>query len=554
LKILTTSREPLGITGEAQYHVPPLGLPDLQQILEKLLDYESVELFEERARLVKEHFSLTMENASSIAQICHRLDGIPLAIELAAARVSMYSTEQIAARLDESFNLLTGGSRTALPRQQTLRASIEWSWKLLSDPEQILLRRLSIFAGGWTLDAAESVCAGNGIEPQDVLDIMTNLAAKSLIVVNQNPERGMRYDLLETIRQYTHEKLREADEVEKISDKHLAWALAWAEEVEPELHGRDQIIRLKQVDIELHNIRLAIESGLAAGQAESSMRIFVALSRYLDGHSHFTESRRWLDTSLSLRHQLTKNTLAKTLSKAAWFTFRQNDPESGIPYAKESLALAETLEDQQAIAYALNCMGVTQISNGDFIEAGRHLEKALFIYQNLDDKRGVARTVSNLALALAYQSNFSSAIELLKEYLSLVQNLEDLSTVAWFQFGLGTFQILHGEFEQSVKHLKKGLSLYCQINHIYFIGNCMIGLAGAANGRHQPLQAARFFGAREAIHESIGSKLDSGIQPIYASLVAQTRAMLDESAFEDAWAEGRAMTLNAAVEYALNEG
>jgi hypothetical protein len=135
-----------------------------------------------------------------------------------------------------------------------------------------------------------------------------------------------------------------------------------------------------------------------------------------------------------------------------------------------------------------------------------------------------------------------------------VQNLEDLSTVAWFQFGLGTFQILHGEFEQSVKHLKKGLSLYYQINNIYFIGNCMIGLAGAANGRGQPLQAARFFGAREAIHESIGSKLDSGVQPIYASLVAQTRAMLDESAFGAAWADGRAMTLDEAVEYAMNDG
>jgi predicted ATPase/DNA-binding SARP family transcriptional activator len=553
LKILTTSREPLGITGEAQYHVPPLGLPDLQHILERLLDYESVQLFEERARLVQENFSLTMENASSISQICHRLDGIPLAIELAAARVSMYSTEQIAGRLHESFNLLTGGSRTALPRQQTLRASIDWSWDLLSQPEQILLQRLSVFAGGWTLDAAESVCGGNGIEPQHALDIMTDLAAKSLMVVNQNPECGMRYHLLETIRQYAHEKLREADEVETIRDRHLAWALAWAEEVEPELHGHDQVVRLKQVDIELDNIRLAIERGLDASQAESSMRIFIALSRYLDGHNHFTESRRWLDTGISLRQQLTKNTLAKTLSKAAWFSFRQNDPEAGIPYAKESLALAETLENQPTIAYALNCMGVTQITNGNLTEAGRHLDQALLIYQNLDDKRGIARTVSNRAIVLAYESNFSGAVEILKDYLDLVQNLEDLSTVAWYQFGLGTFQILHGEIEQGVRHLEKGLSLYCQINNIFFIGNCMIGLAGAANARYQPLEAARFFGAREAIHESIGSKLDSGVQPIYQSLVAQTHALLGESAFASAWAEGRAMTLDEAVEYALKQ-
>jgi tetratricopeptide (TPR) repeat protein len=528
-------------------------LPDLQQILEKLLDYESIQLFEQRARLVQENFSLTMENAPSIAQICSRLDGIPLAIELAAARVDTFSTEQIASRLNERFNLLTGGSRTALPRHQTLRASIDWSWNLLSEPEQILLQRLSVFAGGWTLDAAELVCGGNGIEPHHMLDIMTNLAAKSLIVVNQNPVRGMRYDLLETIRQYAHEKLQEANEVATTQNSHLAWVRSWAEEIEPELHGPNPLAWLKQVDTELDNIRLAIEWELNAGQAESSMRICVALSRYLDGHNHFTESRRWLETGISLRHQLTKNTLAKALSKAAWFTFRQNDPEAGIPYAKESLALAETLEDQQTIAYALNCMGVTQITNGNLTEAGRHLDQALLLYQNLDDKRGIARTVSNRAVVLAYQSNFSGAVAILKDYLDLAESLEDLFTVAWYQFGLGPFQILHCEIEQGSKHLKKGLSLYCQINNIFFIGNCMIGLAGAANARHQPLEAARFFGAREAIHESIGSKLDSGVQPIYQSLVAQTRALLDESAFASAWAEGRAMTLDEAVEYALKE-
>jgi predicted ATPase/DNA-binding SARP family transcriptional activator len=554
LKILATSREPLGITGEAVYHVPSLELPNIQQVLEKLLEYESIQLFEERARLVQEYFSLTMENASSVAQICHRLDGIPLAIELAAARVNLLSPQQIAARLDESLNLFARGSRTALPRHQTLRASISWSWNLLSDPERILLRRLSVFAGGWTLDAAEAVCSGSGIDAHQVLDALTELESKSLVVVKQAPGAGMRYRLLDTIRQYAREKLREADEVERISDSHLVWALAWAEEIEPELHGCDQGVRLKQVDVELDNIRLAIERGLEAGQAESSMRIFVALSRYWDGHSHFTESRRWLETGISLRHQLTKNTLAITLSKAAWFTFRQNDPEKGIPYAKESLELAEALKDQSIAAYALNCMGVTQISNGDLIKAGRHLDQALLLYQNLDDKRGIARTVSNRALVLAYQSNFSGAIELLKDHLNLVENLEDVFTAAWYQFGLGSFQILHGEFEHGVKPLKKGLSLYCQIDNIYFIGNCMIGLAGAANGRHEPLQAARFFGAREAIHESVGSKLDSGLQPIYASLVAQTLAMLNESDFEAAWAEGRAMTLDQAVEYALNEG
>jgi non-specific serine/threonine protein kinase len=208
LKILATSREALGITGEAVYPVPSLALPDFQQLLENFRSYESVRLFEERAQLAQMDFSLTLENASSIAQICHRLDGIPLAIELAAAHVRMFSTEQISAQLNENFNILTGGSRTALPRQQTIRASIEWGWNLLSDSEQTLMQRLSIFEGGLTLEAAKSVCSRNEIETKQVLELMSQLVTKSLVVTNQESGRetrypaggSLRYHLLETIR------------------------------------------------------------------------------------------------------------------------------------------------------------------------------------------------------------------------------------------------------------------------------------------------------------------------------------------------------------------
>jgi non-specific serine/threonine protein kinase len=550
LKILTTSREPLGITGEAQYHVPSLALPDLQQILERLLDFASIQLFEGRARLVQENFSLTMDNASSIVQICHRLDGIPLAIELAAARINTFSTEQIAARLDESFNLLTGGSRTALPRQQTLAGSIDWSWKLLSESEQTLMRRLAIFAGGWTLDAAEKVGAGDRVNELDVLNLLDNLVEKSLVLVDA--ENG-RYRMLETIRQFAYEKFQESGEVEAVRNCHCAWVLAWSEEIKQELKGRDQVVRLRQVAVELDNVRTAVEWGFGSGHAEISMRIVIALRSFWDGRSHYQESHQWLEKGISLREHMSKKILAKVLSEAAWLTYRQNDPAAGIAYAEESLILAEGLEDPPLIADALCSMGVIHTAKGDSVEATHCLEKAGLLYQKLGDKDGLATVVGNLAIVLLYQGKIKDAIELLEGHLNLLDDLDDFSTSAWYQFFLGGCKVLQGELEPATVLLSNGLRLFRQINNVYFIGYCLIPFAGAANGYNNPMRASRLFGAREVIHESIGAKLDPGLQRINISLIAQARAMLDESAFATAWAEGRAMTIEQAIEYALHD-
>jgi predicted ATPase/DNA-binding SARP family transcriptional activator len=547
LKILATSREALNISGEALYHVPSLALPNIQRFLENLLDYESIQLFEERARLVQENFSLTMENASSVAQICRRLDGIPLAIELAAARVNMFSTEQIAARLNENFNLLVRGNRTILPRHKTLRASIDWSWGLLSESERTLLRRLAVFAGGWTLDAVESVCAENQM---DVLNLLNNLIEKSLVFVDS--ENG-RYRMLETIRQYASEKFQETDEVEAVRNQHLAWVLAWADKIGPELRGRDQVAQLKQVKTELNNVRTAVEWGLGTGQAENSMRIVIALSSFWDGNSPYQESRQWLEMGISFRDHISKNILAKALSEAAWLAFRQNDPEAGVPYAEESLTLAEELEDQLLIAHALRCMTVMQLLTGDFAEAERYSEKGCLLCEKLGDKKSLSFAVSDHVLVLTYQGNVSRAIELLEDHQRLVDTLDDLSLSAYFQFMLGGLKVLQGELEQATALLKNGLLLYHQINNVNFIGNCLVGFSGVANGYKKPIRAARLFGAREAIHESIGANLDPGFQRIYTLLVAQTCTMLDESDFASAWAEGRAMTMEQAIEYALDE-
>ncbi|HEX7234022.1 MAG TPA: hypothetical protein VF243_02040, partial [Nitrosospira sp.] len=270
LKILASSREALGVRGELAYPVPSLSSPDIKNlpVIEKLSQYEAVRLFIDRASLVSPNFVVDKDNAPFIAQICYRLDGIPLAIELAAARVKMLSVEQVSNRLDDRFRLLTGGARTALPRQQTLRALIDWSYDILAENERLLLCRLSVFAGGWTIEAAEEICAGDGIDSYDVLDLLTQLVNKSLVVVTEKPEtdlkplssRGdLRYRLLETIKQYGREKLMEAGEGEKIRDRHFEYYLRMAKRLLPEYFGPKELLWIVWLDEEWDNLRAAVE-------------------------------------------------------------------------------------------------------------------------------------------------------------------------------------------------------------------------------------------------------------------------------------------------------
>ena len=274
LKILASSREALGVKGELSYPVPSLSWPDVKHLptIEQLTQYEAVRLFIDRALLVAPHFVVDKDNAPFIAQICYRLDGIPLALELAAARTKMLSVEQISKRLDDRFRLLTGGARTALPRQQTLRALIDWSYDLLTENERLLLRRLSVFAGGWILDATEEVCSGDGMETYDVLDSLTQLVNKSLVVVMEHSQGGeTRFRMLETIRQYAREKLLEVRGSEIVRQRHLAYFVKLAERAEPELPRSNQVFWLNKLDDEIDNFRMAIEWALV-NDVESGLR------------------------------------------------------------------------------------------------------------------------------------------------------------------------------------------------------------------------------------------------------------------------------------------
>ncbi len=299
LRILASSREGLAVAGETTYRVPSLSVPDLEHlpVPEQLAGYEAVQLFLERARARRPEFSLSAKNARAVALICARLDGMPLAIELAAARVSVLPVEGIAARLDDRFRLLTGGPRSALPRQQTLRATLDWSHDLLSDRERLLLRWLSVFAGGWTLEQAEEVCAGQGIEAWEVLDVLGSLVNKSLILPEERDGEA-HYWLLETIREYALERLAMSGEQVEFRRRHAGYYLRLAEAAEPELHGPQQGRWLNQLEIEHDNLRAALAWSLGGGAPESGLRLAAALCDFWLRLGHLSEGRTWIEQAL----------------------------------------------------------------------------------------------------------------------------------------------------------------------------------------------------------------------------------------------------------------
>jgi len=546
LKIIATSREPLGITGEAQYHVPPMALPDIQQLLEKILGYESVQLFEERARLVQGNFSLTMENASSITRICHRLDGIPLAIELAAARVNLLSTEQIALRLDESFNLLTGGSRITLPRHQTLRASIDWSWNLLSDPERILLRRLSIFAGGWTLDAAEVVCTGNDIGPNQVLDVMTQLTAKSLVVVNQAEGRDRRYRLLEMIRQYARDKLVEVGEEENIYEKHLNYFLNISQQIEYELVRYQQMEWYARTNDELDNVRVALEYAGKSNRVEAGLYISARIRNFWE-YFDMNEGMRWLSEFLG-RPESKEFPVARVRALYAngWFKALSNQFDESRSAAEECMALSRTCGDQYGEVDALYLLGF--ISDGK--EKTEFCQQALALARSLGD---VVRQTTALNFLGWDHSDLSRALASWEAAIPLYHQIGNRRALANCLGRLGFYLMLEGNLESAQKYLDESNLLYQQlnINTGYDHLNAAYALIALMRGDYEQARTRCLESAR--IAKETGSRMDYlwanyrlGVVEMREGNITEARQLLTETAqafYKDGYSIGIVITL-----------
>jgi non-specific serine/threonine protein kinase len=593
LKILATGREPLGNMGEALYRVPSLVLPDMQQLISTFRDFESVKLFEERAQLARFNFSLTLENASSVAQICHRLDGIPLAIELAAAKVTVFSPEQIAKRLDESFNLLTTRSPTELPHHHTLRATMEWSYDLLTEPEQRLFCRVSVFVGGFILEAAEEICGDDGLNRNDILELLGHLVDKSLVNAEQgSPTAGTRYRILETIRQYGLEKLREVGEESQIHTQHLEYFLQLAEQAEPKLLTSEQEITLTELDAEYGNLSSALEWAMKNNPVRA-LQLATALSQFWEVRGYIGQGRIAIERALRQAQGAPKELRAKGLLCDAHMADRQGDYARAKASVEESLDMWREMGDKKGIADSLRVLGSVVWVQGDYVAAQNYYEECLALLQEIGDKRGIASTLNNLGNAVVRTGDYAAArryeeesVAIFRELgdnLSLAMALNNLGVVAEEQgdsnaarrfyeesisisreLGEKTFVVyalnglahvicLQGDLINAWRYYRESLVISQEIGEKRIIAYCLEGFAKVAARQGNTKNATQLFGAADALRQAIGAPLDPAERAELDQDVIAARNQLGEKNFELTWAEGRVMTMEQAIEFALKE-
>ena len=553
LRILATSREALGIAGETAWRVPSLSLPDRQlPPVESLMEYEALRLFIDRAKSALPTFTVTDQSGPTVIQICQRLDGIPLAIELAAARVKVLSAEQIAARLDDRFRLLTGGSRTALPRQQTLRAAIDWSHNLLSKKERVLFRRLSVFVGGFTLEAAEAVCTGKGVEAAEVLDVLTHLVDKSLVVVDEQPGEA-RYRLLDTVRQYGRDRLLESKEAPVVRQRHRDWYLGLAERAEPELHGPDQGVWLDRLETEHDNLRAALEWSFGGGEPEAGLRLAQALHYFWLARGYLSEGRRWLEEALSGSSGASTPARANALFAAGLLANFQGDYERAAALAEESLSLSRALGYKEGIALSLFSLGAGARVEGDLERAIGLFRESLALFRELGDQLRIAFSLRNLGITVGAQGDYEQAATLVEESLALSREMGYKRYAALSLVSLGSLASRRGEYGRATALLEESLVLVRGLRLNLLVGSCLEGLAAVVCAQGQFERAARLYGAAEALREAVGVRLWPDGLAEHNRNVAAVRTGLGGEAFTSAWAQGRAMTPAQAIAYALRE-
>jgi non-specific serine/threonine protein kinase len=555
LKILATSREVLGVAGERVFHVPTLSSPDPNRVMPAdFHNYDAVRLFVERAATLKPDFALTNQNILAVGQLCHGLDGIPLAIELAAARVQVLKVDQIAARLDDRFRLLTGGSRTALPRHQTLRATIDWSYDLLSASEQTMLQRLSVFTGGWSAAAAESVCAGGEIQLEDVLDLLSQLASKSLVLAERKPGEAARYRMLETIREYASEKLAEDGEEVAVRDRHLDFFVMLAEEAEPELFKPDQVSWLNKLETEHENLRAAAAWSLERKAGTSALRLVGALSWFWQTRGHSREGRVLSSQILSSPITMERTAArAKALSIAGlvqWVLGRESDVRILI---EEALDIATEIGDQPIIARSRVFLGAVVSTHGNYREGISLIEEGLEECRALGSagQFGVGFALSFLGDGVFYQGDYQRARELYEKSVDVLSEIRDLNFLAYALRRLGHAARYLGDLEAAVYGCQESLSLNMEIGHKQAVAACISGLACVDLARGDALTAVQLFAAVERQLEMIGFSLLPTDTIEFERNVAMARDELNEAAFAVAWAEGRAMTTEQAIGLAL---
>jgi predicted ATPase/class 3 adenylate cyclase len=548
LKMFASSREALKVAGEMAYQVPTLSAPDPQGkvALETLIRHDAVRLFIERATAAQPALHVNDRNAVAVADICHRLDGIPLAIELAAARTRALSVEAIAARLSDRFRLLSTTDQTVLPRQRTLRALIDWSYDLLTEDERAVFQRLAVFAGGWTLEAAEAVGASGKVAEQDVLELLTGLVEKSLVAMDAE---GGRYRLLETVRQYAHERSSEAGEHDAARARQLAFYLALTEQARLELHGPEQVTWLKRLDLERENVLAAHAwCDCAPDGAELGLRLVFAVKPY------------WVNRGLlGLGLRVTVEALARAgaqerafarcrgLGDAGQFCCFMGRYVEAQGYLQESLAIAREIGDKQSVAGVLQPLGMASLGQGDTESAGLYFEEAVDLARELADNRELAAAIIALAQLHRVEGHLDLAEPLYGNALALARELGDQEIVAIGLLNLAMVSIGRASGERAAPMLLEVMAIAKDIGS-QPAGQCALEVcAGLCASLEQWKQGARLYGAAEAQAERSGLQRDAVDEAFLTPLMAKIRIAMTDDEYAVAESAGRGMAYDEAL-------
>jgi predicted ATPase/class 3 adenylate cyclase len=628
LKVIATSREELGVPGETAWRVPTLPVPDPEHLppLAQVAESAAVALFVDRASAASPSFQLTQENASQVAQVCQRLDGIPLAIELAAKRLSLLTLPQMITRLDDRFRLLTGGGRTALPRQQTLRAAIDWSHELLAEPERTLLRRVSVFAGGFSLELAEEICAWAPVDAADVLDLLGTLVSKSLIVFD---ETGSRYRLLETIREYAVERARGAGEDDELQTRHRTRFLVLGEEADRELHGPAQLRWFDLIDTEIANFRAAFDSCLTHQDAQAALRIAAGLGLYWRARGRFTEGRGWLERGLAPKEAVPATLRGRALAWASYLAIYQGAYTQAQIRGEESLNLYRAAGDSWGMGFALQVLGAVALNQDDYPSAARLeqesvrylrqtgdvdglglsyvylgvvelrrgeypgamglIEQALLNFREVGDMRRVSIALRLMGEVELCQGHYTPATSLLDESLVLVRQANDRVDLGLTVYLLGQAARAAEDFPRAKELFEESLTLAREFNDTLSVGlalcelatvarqmgdtegaialveesltaldprekfgivACFHALAMVASQEGAAERAAILFGASHKLREEIGAPIPPFERDEYDLSAGRVQSQLGEDDFARLLAEGRSLTVDAAIAYA----
>ncbi len=603
--VLATSREPLSVTGEKLYPVPPLTVPpawlpeDEVDGLAHVAQFEAVQLFAERARAIRPAFELTADNAGAITDICRRLDGIPLAIELASARLNVLTAEQIAERLDNQFELLSPAGHVTTSHHETLRAAIRWSHDLLSEAEQILLRRLSVFAGGCSLRTAEAVCTGDGIEGEQVIELLSSLVNKSLVVSDTLRRSEARYSLLESIRQYGRGKLKETKKWSHVHDRHLQCFLRLSEEVEPKLRGEYQKLWLNWLEEEYGNIRSALRWSLESGpmgsseRIEAGLRMAIALYQFWTIRDYVEEGLSWLERLLAeadegiaavfranalcyavlmaefrgrrdvqkkwgreaaalaeaVREE-DKDALRWALAVQAFMARKAGDQQRAYTLARRQIELHRELGDRYQLSLALSVWSFVAMSLGKYDEAGAMLEEALPLLRQSGNPYRIAMALNFSGDLARCERRYEEARAAYEESISLLREIDAVRDVASAVHNLGHAFLHLGKVDRARDLFYESMALHQEQENRPGMAECLLGFAALAVVSGVPAAGVRLLAAADAVG---GRKITSewaATSMEYEHYLNRARASLPETAFQSEQAAGRALSLEEAVAYA----